>query len=401
VRPRRPKRPSTLWGDFLSLFFYVPLWSIPFALFFGVVYGRNAGDFVDAYVVSLIFAFTINVCIWAAQWFARPWVLPQGGAPSRGRTIRHVALFGGAALVGTAVAALVLQFTLMPGILGSARRVATLVMFTLVFVTLVIGIVFAVRFYRDAIERARSDQELNLARRIQRSFLPSEFPGLKRIEMHAVNVSSRHVSGDFYDVVPEPGDGHLLAIADVAGKGVPAALLCSMLQASLRMQAADGRSVSEMMSRINALVHRSTTPEQFATFVLARIEERSLRLSYSNAGHNVPVVFRADGGRRMLERGGTVVGILETAAYEEESVELAPGDRVVFYTDGISEAENAAREMFGEDRLYETIERLPRDADARAIALSVLDAVRAFLDGVEPGDDMTVMVVRVLEEQKG
>ena len=236
-----------------------------------------------------------------------------------------------------------------------------------------------------------------LARRIQHSFLPSEFPDLKRLEFFALNVPSRQVSGDFYDVVPAADGTHLLAIADVAGKGVPAALLSSMLQASLRTQAGDPRTVAETLGRINALVYRSTTVSQFATFFLARVEERTLRLSYANAGHNVPVIFGAGGSRRMLDRGGTVVGILESATYEEETVELAPGDRVVLYTDGISEAANAAGEMFGEDRLYQTVERLPRDLDARGMARGILDAVGKFLDGVEPGDDMTVMVLRVLE----
>src|SRR5207247_1772672 len=148
---------------------------------------------------------------------------------------------------------------------------------------------------------------------------------------------------------------HLLAIADVAGKGVPAALLSSMLQASLRTQAHDGHAVSDMLRKINALVYRSTTVEQFATFFLARIEERSRRLSYSNAGHNIPVVFSRGGGRRMLERGGTVVGILESTVFDEETIELAPGDRVVFYTDGISEAASANGDMFGEERLYSAV----------------------------------------------
>ena len=375
----------------------VPLWAIPFGVFFGVIYGRTRADYIGAYVGSLVFALSINLCVWAADWFVRPVVLPRGRAAGSARILPHALLFGGATAIGSLVAALALHFTIAPGVLSDARSVAILCMYTLMFMLLVGGIIYAVRFYRDSVERARAEQELDLARRIQRSFLLSQFPSLPRLEVHAVNVSSRQVSGDFYDVVVTGDGSYLLAIADVAGKGVPAALLSSMLQASLRTQAHDGKPVAEVLRNINTLVYRSTAVEQFATFFLARVDGRTLHCSYSNAGHNFPVLFRAGGGRTTLERGGTVVGILESVAFEEDSLELLPGDRVVFYTDGISEAADASGEMFGEARLYALVEQLPRDLDARGITQRILDAVRVFLDGVDPGDDMTVMVLRVLE----
>jgi len=314
--------------------------------------------------------------------------------------VRRLILFGSAVILGTMVAALTLHFTIMPAMLGSARSVVTIAMFTLLFLVLVTGIVSALRFYRDSIERARSDHELNVARRIQRSFLITEFPALSGLDIYATNISSRQVSGDFYDVLIAADGVQLLAIADVAGKGVPAALLTSMLQASLRMQLHDDRPVSEMLARINGLVYRSTEVGQFATFVLARFDDATGLLSYSNAGHNIPVVFHRDGRRRMLERGGTMVGILENCRFEEEMVPLAVGDRVVFYTDGISEAANASGEMFGEERLYATIERMPREFTSRQVADGILESVRAFLDGTEAGDDMTLLVMRVVEPQE-
>jgi sigma-B regulation protein RsbU (phosphoserine phosphatase) len=188
----------------------------------------------------------------------------------------------------------------------------------------------------------------------------------------------------------------LLAIADVAGKGVPAALLSSMLQASLRTQAHQVPSAAAILGNINTLVYRSTSVHQFATFFLARVEEDRMRLAYSNAGHNYPIVFRQDGRIETLEKGGTVVGILESAAFEEEEIALQPGDRLVFYTDGISEAANAKGELFGEDRLCRLVTGLPADLTARETTERILDDVRGFLDGVEAGDDMTVMVLRVL-----
>jgi sigma-B regulation protein RsbU (phosphoserine phosphatase) len=174
-----------------------------------------------------------------------------------------------------------------------------------------------------------------------------------------------------------------------------------MLQASLRTQANTQPSVASILENINTLVYRSTAVNQFATFFLARVEEDTLRLTFSNAGHNFPVVFGKDGTRRMLERGGTVVGILESITFEEEAVTLVPGDRVVLYTDGINEAANEDGELYGEERLYALIASLPPELSAREITERLLEGVREFLDGMDAGDDMTVMVLRVLEPQAG
>jgi sigma-B regulation protein RsbU (phosphoserine phosphatase) len=308
-----------------------------------------------------------------------------------------IAFHGSLAIAGSIIGALIVRATLVPAFLGSGRGVIIFLVFTLLFCALFMGLALASRFYRDSIERARAEGELNQARRIQRSFLITQFPTLPRLEVHALNLSSRQVSGDFYDVVPASDDAFLVAIADVAGKGVPAALLSSMLQASLRTQAHSIPSVAAIMGNINRMVYRSTTVQQFATFFLARVDERRMRLAFTNAGHNFPLVFRRGGERVTLERGGTVVGVLEDAAFDEGEMDLRAGDRVVMYTDGVSEAANAAGELFGEERLIALIDALPADLPARDVVDRILGGVRAFLDGVEAGDDITVMVLRVLD----
>jgi sigma-B regulation protein RsbU (phosphoserine phosphatase) len=270
-------------------------------------------------------------------------------------------------------------------------------LYFLLFGGLSIGIALAFRFHRDAMERAGSERELQLARRIQQSFLLSEFPPASRLEVYAVNVSSREVSGDFYDVVAIPGGGYLLAIADVSGKGVPAALLSSMLQASLRTQAGNVSGLGDILRNINSLLYHSTEIQQFATFFLARIECPSGRLAFSNAGHNWPVVLRQGAAPVFLEQGGTLLGILEGAQYEEGVVKLAPGDRVILYTDGISEAMNAEGEQFGEERLVALVCDLPKDLSAREVAERIMEALREFLGPVEPQDDMTLLVLRAFE----
>ncbi len=250
---------------------------------------------------------------------------------------------------------------------------------------------------RDRIAVARFEEELNLARQIQRTSLLSEFPVVPRCELHALYIPSKAVGGDFYDVVATGDGGFLLAIADVSGKGMPAALLSAMLQASLRTQADSVSSLGAILRNINSLLYRSTATHQFATFFLARIDGENLRLSFSNAGHNWPVVLRPNGERVFLERGGTILGILEQVNYEEDQVTLRPGDRVVLYTDGISEAANADGEQFGEQRLCDVVHAMPRDLSARELAERVLVGLREFLGDVEPQDDMTLLVVRVLE----
>jgi sigma-B regulation protein RsbU (phosphoserine phosphatase) len=250
---------------------------------------------------------------------------------------------------------------------------------------------------RDRVAVARFEEELNLARQIQRNSLLSEFPRLPSCEVHALTIPSKHVGGDLYDVVEGADGAWFVAIADVSGKGVPAALLSSMLQASLRTQAAGVSSPAQILRNINQLMFRSTAIQQFATFFLARVDGGRMELACSNAGHNWPILQRADGERRLLDCGGLLLGIREGVEFDEELVALRPGDLVVLYTDGISEAANAAGLLFEEQRLYDAVAAVPRGLSARAVAEGLLATLREFLDGTEPQDDITLIVLRVLE----
>jgi len=250
---------------------------------------------------------------------------------------------------------------------------------------------------RDRVAVARYEEELNLARQIQRASLLSEFPRMPRCEVHALYHPSKEVGGDFYDVVEDADGNYLIAIADVSGKGVPAALLSSMLQAALRTQAGATAPLPEILRNINALLYRSTSIHQFATFFLARIDPLTLRMTYSNAGHNWPVVIRANGERRFLDCGGTVLGIMDEIRFEQDEITLAPGDRVVCYTDGVSEATDRSGELFGEQRLYDFVSHLPAQLSARVVTERLLESVHSYLGGVEPQDDVTILVLRVLE----
>ena len=393
--PSKPRRETPLAG-LIKAVWTAPLLAVPFALFFGVLNGWHTREIPGIYLVALVFTSVIGLAIWAGEHFALERFAPRDAAGNRS-VPQVVAFFGVLSIVAAYAAAVLLHFTLVPSLLGSPSSMISFGMFTLLFTALFMGISLATRFHREALGRARSDQELVLARRIQRSFLITQFPTMPRLEVHALNISSKQVSGDFYDVVPAGDRAFLLAIADVAGKGVPAALLSSMLQASLRTQATTLPSVAGIMKNVNTLAHRSTTLDQFATFFLARVEESSLRMTYTNAGHNYPMLFRRGGERQTLERGGTVVGILEDAVYEEATLDLLSGDRVVLYTDGIVEAMDRKGELFGEERLEQLVRGLPETHSAERVIERILEELRAFLDGEEAGDDMTLMVLRVLD----
>ncbi|MCC6349996.1 MAG: serine/threonine-protein phosphatase [Candidatus Eisenbacteria bacterium] len=393
---KKPARTRGPLADLLRMVLMVPLVSLPFAGFFVIVSGSPFAAFGGFYAVSFVFTILEMLASWTTKHFLQPGILANARSATRG-TITLSATYMGLAILAAIAAALILNYTFVPGFLSGIRSLITVLVYCLLFGTLMLGVSLAVMFHREAMEKSGADRELLLARRIQRSFLLSEFPQRSRIEVHAVNVSSKQVSGDFYDVVPVGEEHVVLAIADVSGKGVPAALLSSMLQASVRTQAGVVESPAAMMRRLNELACQRVSTGQFATFFLAVVDEPTLGFRFTNAGHNFPVLQRARGERELLERGGCVVGMLDGPVYEEEALTLAPGDRIVFYTDGVTEAEREDGEMLGEERLYALLDAAPRELSAEQLVEHVLAGVRAWLDGVEPGDDITVMVLRVLE----
>ncbi len=391
----RPKRPVTPLADLASLIWRVPLYALPFAAFFVLVQGAPMSQAKGYYLVSLVFTFFTTLSIWATAHF----IAPRIEAWRENDPLKVVQVSGTYLLmsvVGVMAAAVVLNFTLIPGFISGMRGVLLILVYSLLFGALFLGLSLAVNFHRAAMERAGSERELQLARRIQRSFLLSQFPSRPRVEVFATNVSSKEASGDFYDVVTPDDDTLLLAVADVSGKGVPAALLASMLQASLRTQAGTVSSPAAMLDSCNRLACQRNSTGQFATFFLASLHEPTLTLRFTNGGHNFPVLLRADGTRVLLEKGGLVVGMLEGMPYEEESLVLAEGDRLVIYTDGVTEAANATGEMFEEERLYALLESAPRTLSAEQLVQRVIGGVRDFLGETEAGDDITVLALRVL-----
>jgi CHASE2 domain-containing sensor protein len=246
---------------------------------------------------------------------------------------------------------------------------------------------------RDRQRRAQ-EQELAVARKIQQDLLPRGVLAVQDVEVAGTNLPCFAVGGDYFDYFTLADGRIALAIADVSGKGVPAALLMSNLQAILRAECARGSDVTQVPSQANKqLMESMPGSSKFVTFFYGALDPAARRLSYSNAGHNPPLVVRTDGAIQELEAGGLLLGVFPFAEYEQGTVDLGPGDVVVLFTDGVTEAESR-RGLYGDERLHELLRRVHRDS-AREIADAICKDVAHFSHGLHQSDDVTVVVVRV------
>src|SRR5690606_38808281 len=196
------------------------------------------------------------------------------------------------------------------------------------------------RLFLEAIEKQKIEEELEIARDIQKNLLPQQVPAFSRFEIAAANLSSRQVGGDYYDIIPLDESNFVIAIADVVGKGVPAALLMANLQAFLKVTCNQGLKICEATGLINDLVSENITDGKFITFFWAVLNNSDSTIEYVNAGHNPPLLIR-DGKIIKLDKGGMILGVMKSLMpYESEKINLKKDDVLILFTDGISEAKN-------------------------------------------------------------
>jgi sigma-B regulation protein RsbU (phosphoserine phosphatase) len=239
----------------------------------------------------------------------------------------------------------------------------------------------------------RQERELEEARAIQQGFLPKSIPQLAGYEISGTWQPARIVGGDYFDVIAFGDDAIGLCIADVAGKGMPAAMLMSNLQAAVRGLASGEIRPDDLCARLNVLIYQNILSDRFVTFFYAQMGGTSRELRYVNAGHNAPIVMHRDGSHERLDEGGGVLGVFATQAYSMGTILLAPGDRVVFFTDGVTEACVPEGEEMGEGRLLRLIEE-NRAASAPGLQEMILNAAGQFSEG-NWHDDATVLVLAV------
>jgi sigma-B regulation protein RsbU (phosphoserine phosphatase) len=247
------------------------------------------------------------------------------------------------------------------------------------------------RLYRGALEKARMDEELRIASEIQQALLPSPQRSGAFFDVVATSVPSREVGGDFFDYMDLPDGRFGFALGDVTGKGTPAALLSAVLQGIFAGQAAAVQEPNEVIARVNRGLLIRAAGARFATAFYGVLGPDG-RLACCNAGHNPPFVY--SGGKiHRLTAGGVILGVFADAAYEQEAVRLVPGDTVVVFSDGVSEAANASNEEFGDERIQEIVGRALAQPPA-AILDVLLGGVKAFTGTAAQSDDMTALILR-------
>lgn len=250
------------------------------------------------------------------------------------------------------------------------------------------------RLFRDAIEKQKMEDELLIAREIQKGLLPSTLPVFPHYEIAATNISSKQVGGDYYDVIRLSETKVLVAIGDVSGKGTPASLLMANLQAAIHALVPLGLTLPELTARVNDLIFENTTSDKFITFFLAILDCDTKSLCYVNAGHNPPYILHSNGAFERLDKGGIIFGVMKTIVpYEEGTAQLIEGETLVLFTDGVSEAMSKEGEELGELKLEEVI-RANVNEQADKILNEIVATVQRHSTGTTQYDDITLVVVR-------
>jgi sigma-B regulation protein RsbU (phosphoserine phosphatase) len=253
------------------------------------------------------------------------------------------------------------------------------------------------RLQEEMAERQRLERELQLAREIQQTFLPSQLPRLPGWELAVAWRAARQVAGDFYDVFELPGGRLGLVIADVADKGMPAALFMALTRTLMRAAALEEESPAGALARVNDLLVPDAQHGMFVTAIYAVLSLETSELAYANAGHYPPLLLRSETGKlEQFGKGGIALGVLGGAQFEDRVVSLEPGDYVIFYTDGVTEAFSPEGDIYGEERLRATIRAAAADS-AQAMLDAIDDAVVTFVGEGSPSDDLTLEVLRRLK----
>ncbi len=391
---------STLGRAAIRLLLRSVLLAVPVGLIFGFLYGNSPRAYWDSLRAAFVFTIVGQLAVAAVI----HWVLPHLETADPDHVVRtlpiKIAAFTAAILLTFLASGFLLHFTILPGFMGTARQVVRVLLFSVIFGTLGIGIGFSRFFLRSYLERvrgeeafrARVEQELRLAAEFQRALLPRARPAAGLFDTAGASLACRTIGGDFFDLVELSGGRLGFVLCDVAGKGPPAALLAAMVQGILSPETETDSGPSATLTRVNRALARRRLEPRFATASYGVLSPEG-RLACSNAGHHPPIWLARDGTLRPLEKGGPPLGPFEDAVFEEETVILAPGDAVVLYSDGVTEAASPEGEFFGEERLASVLSG-GRDGDAGALLQRILDTVRGFAGSEPQADDITVLVVR-------
>jgi sigma-B regulation protein RsbU (phosphoserine phosphatase) len=249
------------------------------------------------------------------------------------------------------------------------------------------------RLLEEQMERERMEHELQLASEIQQRFLPTAPPQITGYELQGISFPCYEIGGDYYDFIARDDNRMVIALGDVSGKGTAAALLMSSLHAAIHAQASSNNSLVDSISEVNRYLAENTPTNRFVTLFYAELDPQTGALAFLNAGHNPPIIAHSAGTVEHLAAGGLPLGIMPDTFYREGHTQLQPGDVLVAYSDGVSEAVNPSGEEFGAQRLYETIAR-NLDASAAGIRDRIEAALSKWAQGTPAADDITLVIVK-------
>jgi sigma-B regulation protein RsbU (phosphoserine phosphatase) len=246
----------------------------------------------------------------------------------------------------------------------------------------------------SAEQKRRLEAELELSHKLQKALLPQQLPQVPGLQIAAFSQPAEIVGGDYFDFFRFQDNAHGLAIADVMGKGLPASMLMASLQASLRILGPENHSPAAIAQRLNGLFCHNIHLIKFITLFIGSYDPDTRTLKYCNAGHNPPLLLRQEGKAQWLQPTGAAIGLAESFVFKMETVTLLPGDILALYTDGVTEAMNAAREEFGEHRLAELMRR-KANLSPQDLLKELRLALREFTGAQNFKDDLTLVVGKV------
>jgi sigma-B regulation protein RsbU (phosphoserine phosphatase) len=251
------------------------------------------------------------------------------------------------------------------------------------------------RLHRERLVAKQLEDELGIARRIQMTFLPSRDPQIPGFDVAGINIPSTAVGGDYYDFIPIVSNQFGIAIGDVSGKGIPASLIMAAFRAGLKAEIRNNFAIRVILHKVNNLLYESIDRDMFVTAVYGVLDSRNRIFTFSNAGHNPPILKRGTGEVEYLGEGGVALGALQGSLYEERPISLIKGDILLFYTDGVTEVIDENGEEFGVKRLLQFLDN-SQHLTAREIIENIVSETKKFSSANRETDDLTMIVIKTL-----
>ncbi|MCP4725096.1 MAG: SpoIIE family protein phosphatase [bacterium] len=251
------------------------------------------------------------------------------------------------------------------------------------------------RLYEDEQELIKFREESRMAAQIQKNLLPKSDPDIPGYDIAGKSLPALEVGGDYYDFIPLEDDKTVICLGDISGKGMPAAMLMSNLQAAVRSLIMADHTPKNCLEKTNKLLYNSTEMNRFATFFYCILSPDECEICFTNAGHDPPLLMKKDGSVSMLKAGGPVIGFVDPVEYLQDTMYLEPGEMIVIYTDGVTEAWNSDEVEFGEERFQDLLKEI-KDLPSKDIINRVVEEVKIHSDGYPQSDDITMIVIKKL-----